>query len=441
MNEKSKRLPLIVRCLRAVLLYPCFLLIWSLCMLTMAGFRTEDQPLLLAAALFMPFIFFSAARVFAEQDKEGNAELAESGAEALWARIRVLLGSHLFWIDAGTVLGLFLILPAAAGFYHVDLVFLSGLSPWGARLMLYAVGVPLLFLLMLWARLSAWQKHLDDAPVFAQPGTAEKTGPDMAMDTLARAKWASNAVGASLVVPRDDVDTISAEGRAWLRREGGKKHFFLQLLWVLGIYAIGGFALFFAVPTFVSLWAILVKIGSIRWWLPAALILLVVGGFWLFYALRALHIRRKFLKNLRALCAEHGFTVEEMKRPYFSLFRYRDGINFILSANGKRYACKFFGSMRRHWDMYFHESGTLKIRRALRFRRVEFLCFTSEYSFAFESDLEKICIVAPVPKVISAGNDRWNRPIDTGTKVGDYRIFSSTGFLNALARDCVERDE
>ena len=64
-----------------------------------------------------------------------------------------------------------------------------------------------------------------------------------------------------------------------------------------------------------------------------------------------------------------------------------------------------------------------------------------EYDFNFESEHVKICIVAPVPNVISAGNEHWHRPIDTGTKVGDYRIFSSTGFLNALRRDCVEKDK
>ena len=90
--------------------------------------------------------------------------------------------------------------------------------------------------------------------------------------------------------------------------------------------------------------------------------------------------------------------------------------------------------------MYFHESGKLTTRRALRFRRVEFFRFSSEYEFDFDSKHERVCIVAPVPKVIYAGSGRWNRPIDTGTRVGKYRIFSSTGFLNALKRDCVEKD-
>lgn len=441
MEEWRKYIPLITRWFRAVMLYPCFLAVWALSMLTMGAFVIEELFISVAAAIWMPFVFFSVARIFAESDVEGNARFCATQESGFFTRARAVLTSRLFWIDAGAVLGLFLILPSAAGFYHVDLVLLSGFSGIAARLLLYAIGVPLLLALILLARLSAWQKYEDDAPVFAQPQGRERGGPDVMMDTVARGQWSAHGMGMPLTKPSDDVETLSAEGRAWLRREERRKHFFLQLLGVMLIYMAGGIGLYFAVPTLVSAWAVLAKIGSVRWWLPAMLLLAVIGGFWLFYALRALRIRRRFVKNLRALCAEYGFTLEWMNRPYFSLFRYRSGANFRLHANGRTYDCKFFGAMRRHWDMYFHESGTLKTRRAVRLRRVEMLCFTSEYDFAFDSEHVKICIVAPVPNTISAGNDRWHRPIDTGTKVGDYRIFSSTGFLNALRRDCVEKDK
>ena len=441
MEEWKKYLPIITRWFRAVMLYPCFLAIWALSMLTMGAFHIKEYAILLAAAIWMPFVFFSVARVFAESDGEGNAQLTATKTSGFFARVCVLLRTRLFWIDAGVVLLLFLILPSAAGFYHVDLVLLSGVSAGISRLLLCSIGLPLLFALMLLARLSAWQKYEDDAPVFAQPQGRERGGPDVMMDTVARGQWSAHGMGMPLTKPSDDVETLSAEGRAWLRREERKKHFFLQLLRVTAIYLFGGFALYVFVPILFSAWAVLAKIGSIRWWLPALLLLAVIGGFWLFFAFRALRIRRRFVKNLTRLCVEYGFTIEWMKRPYFSLFRYRSGANFRLHANGRVYDCKFFGAMRRHWDMYFHESGKLKTRRAVRLRRVEMFCFTSEYDFAFESEHVKVCIVAPVPKTISAGNDRWHRPIDTGTKVGDYRIFSSTGFLNALRRDCVEKDK
>ncbi|MBE6630333.1 MAG: hypothetical protein E7624_05730 [Ruminococcaceae bacterium] len=443
MEDWKKYLPVFMRYFRAFALYPVFLLIWAICMLTMAAFHVKELFVTVTAAIFMPFIFFSVSRVFAEQDDEGNAMLAATGAQGLWARVRAVLCTRVFWIDAGVVLALAALLPFEAGLYHVNAMLFSGLAlPRILRsLLLCAVALPLFLCLLLWARLSAWQKYMDDAPVFAQPTAPEKSGPDMVMDTMARGQWAAHSMGASMVVANDSVETISAEGRAWLRRENRKKSFFLQLLWVFGIYAFGGFGLYLFVPVLISFGAILVKIGTLRWWLPAALLLAVIGGFWLFAYLRAFRIRRRLFKNLHTVCREYGFTILKKKRPYASLLRYRDGANLTLCANGKTYDCKLFGATRRHWEMYFHENGTLQIRRAFRFRRVEFFTFTSEYDFGFESEHTKICIVAPVPKTISAGNDRWHRPIDTGTKVGEYRIFSSTGFLNALKRDCIERDK
>ena len=440
MEDWKKYIPVFLRCFRAVMLYPYFLLVWLLSMLTMGAFVSQEQVILAVAAIWMPFVFFSAARIFAESDEEGNLALASTGASGFFARLRVVLTSRVFWIDGGVVLGLFLILPTSAGFYHVRDVLFSGFSNTVARLFVCLVGVPLLFLLMLLARLSAWQKYEDGAPVFKQPDAPESRGPDMLTDTVARARWASNSIGGTMVVANDSVETLSPSGRAWLRREGQKKRFWVQLLLVALLYAFGGFGLVLVVPVLRSAWAILLKIGSVRWWLPLPLTLGVVGGFWLWYALRALRIRRRFIKNLKRLCREYGFTLERIKRPYSSLFFYREGANFRLHANAKTYDCKFFGAMRRHWEMYFREDGTLTTARALRFRRVEFLRFSSVYEFDFASEHKKICIVAPVPNVISAGCNSWNRPIDTGTRVGEYRIFSSTGFLNALRRDCVEKD-
>ena len=265
MDEWRKHLPVIIRWVRAALLYPCFLLIWALSMLTMGAFYIKEPFVGIAAAIWMPFVFFSVARVFAENDEEGNARLAATRTGGFFARARTVICSSLFWIDAGFVLGLFLILPAAAGFYHVHVVLFSDFSPVIARLFLCALGAPLLFALMLLARLSAWQKYEDDAPVFAQPNDREKTGPDMVMDTLARGQWAAHSMGAPMVLPRDDVETISAEGRAWLRREEHKKHILLQLLGVALLYLIGGFCLYLMAGTLLSAWKILVALGSLRW--------------------------------------------------------------------------------------------------------------------------------------------------------------------------------
>lgn len=439
MEDWRKYIPLYLRLVRGFFLYPCFLLIWACCMLTMSAFFTEAFYLHLTAALFTPFVFFSVARVFSEQDKAGIATYVQGGTEGIWQRALVVLRSRGFLIDLGFVLGSILLLPFEAGFYNLSRVLDAGraLSRFGIKGFVLLIALPLFSLLLLWARLSAWQKHADDTR--RHPGS-EQTGPDLMTDTIARARWGAHSMGQGFADVNTPTGTIDATGRAFLRREEDNKHLVLRLLGLLAIYAFGGFGILALYPVAISVFAILGKMTTIRWWLPIILLGGLIGGFWLWQLLRALRIRRRFFKNLKRLCREYGFHVEGMKRPYASLFRYRDGVNFTVYANGKGYDCKLFGALRRHFELFFDEKGTLRYRRTIRFRRVELLSFTSVYDFDFESAHKKICLVVPVPKVISAGNEQWNRPIDTGVRVGDYRIFSASGFLNALKRDCVEKD-
>ncbi len=429
-------IPLYLRLFRAFCLYPCFLLIWVLCMISATAFRTEERALLIAAAIAVPFILFSVLRVFSEKDITANRYFAASEAEGFFARARVVLSSRFFLIDLAFVAGFVLLLPFEAGFYHVALGLSPTLTRTATKLLVLAIALPLLFLLLLWARLSAWQNHLDRERTL--PGE-ERTAPDMIMATFAHARHHAHGASALSGV-NEPTGTIDAAGRAYLRRGNTVTPLLLQLLALLILYFIGGLGLFLFVPVLVSIWNILRAIGALRWWLPFLLLGILLCGFWIFHILRAMRIRRRLVKNLRKLCLEYGFQTEKPRRLYRSLLRHTDGPNLRVHANGKTYDIKLFGAIRRHWELFFDEHGTVRCTHALRFRRVEFLRFTTAYDFSFESDAVKICLVAPVPKTIYAGNDQWHRPIDTGMAVGGYRIFSSTGFLNALRRDCVERD-
>ncbi len=438
MENWRQYIPLYLRIFRAFWLYPCFLLIWALCTLAMGGFG-EDPYLNVAAACFMPLVYFSVVRVFSEADGAAIAQYRESGATGLLSRARVVVCSRSFLLDAGFVAAFLLILPFEAGFYNFGAILATAeLSRGAIKLIALAVGLPLFFLLSVWARLSAWQRSADKARAIPAP---EQSAPDMMMETLARGKWAAHNMGESFEGVNQPTGTIDAAGRQWLRRESfDKKRLLLQLLALLAIYTFGGFALYMVVPILVSAFLVLLEMGKLRWWLPVLLVAGTIAGFWLFHIFRAIRIRRNFIKNLKKLCREYGFRFEGLKRPYLSLFQYRDGVNFTVYANGKAYDCKFFSAMRRHWELFFDEKGKVYCRHALRFRRVELLCFTTEYDFSFDSEHAKICIVSPVPKVIYAGNDVWHRPIDTGMAVNGYRIFSSSGLLHALKRDCVEKD-
>ena len=437
MQEDWKRyIPLYLRIFRTVVLYPFFLLVWLFCNLAMTTFRTEYVYMFWLSAIFTYFIYFSVARVFFEGDAQTNTRFAESGAEGLWHRVRVVICSRAFFVDFAVAAFWLIVLPIEAGMYPLCVLW-GGLSRGGIKLLLLALNLPLFFLITLWARLSAWQNHVDGGR--SKLGEPQRSAPDMSMHTMARAAAMAGMGEESNTPVNEPTGTIDAAGRQWLRREIWNPTLPLKCLGLLGIYTVGGFGLYMVGPVLYSIWNGLLAVGSVRWWLPFAILAAIFVGFWLFWLLRAVYKRRQLFGRLKRLCREYGFRIERVKRPYASIFRYRDGANLRIHANKKTYDCKLFSAVRRHHEMFFDEKGFCRIRHTLRFRRVEFLSYTTQYEFAFESEHTKLCIVAPVPKVLYAGNEHFHRPIDTGMKVGDYRIFSTTGLLNALKRDCIEK--
>ncbi len=424
--------------MRFLLLYPTFALVNAACMLTQNVYKTADLPTLVVATVFSFLVLFSVARVFAENDLDTNRAFAETNATTLRERAPIVLRSRPFLAGLGIAVAFLLVLPLEASHYALTVLWFgeSGFSSFGARLAVVGASLPLTAFLLFWARLSAWQHYVDGMGVYLS-GEGQTTAP---IATHYQGSMLAHELGYDAPV-NEPTGTITAAGRAYLRREGKKPRLLpLRVLALLGIYGLGGILLRFALPVLIGTINIAGALHEIRWWIPLIILALLFGGFWGFFLLRALRIRRRFFKNLKVLCRENGYEVCGKRRLYLSLFRYHDGINFTIHANGKAYDCKLFGALRRHFELFFDEKGVCRSRHAFRFRRVEFFSYTTIYHFDFDSENHKICLVLPVPKEICAGNEHWNRPIDTGVRVGDYRIFNATGFLNALTRDCVERD-
>ena len=449
MDNENRTLTLFLRVMRALASYLVFLTVWLFCAFLFRPTHLSELPNVAVMghavrALMLPFIYFSVMRVFAEEDAVTNAALGVQNVTGLQARVRRLLRTPTCLIDVAAPLALAAILPVGAGYYQLAEALFGGLSLTGVtrKLLVLSVVLPSLFLLSLFARLSAWQKHTDGRGARGEV-RMEREGADipaMIAHTAGAHPYGGVRLGGTRGFAESDAARrISAAERGALR--GNKPTTLVwRLLALFGIYAVGGFALTYFVPIAISAWRILLLIGSLHWWLPVLLVLGIVALVVLFFLLRAVRIRRRLFKRLTATCREYGFSFTSPVRPYRSLLRLGDEVSFTVSANGKEYDCKLFAAIRRHYSLFFHESGTVYCTHSLRFRRVEFLCWTTEYRFDFKSEREKLCIVAPVPKVIYAGDDKWHRPIDTGMAVGGYRIFSTTGFIGALQRDCIERD-
>ena len=442
MEKWRDYIPIYLRFCRTILIYPCFLLVWVLCMFSLSAFYSEERSIHIAAVIVGVLVFFSVLRTFADHDVEVNGACAESGAKGIRARCGVLLHRPAVLCELISFLLFMLILPPEAGFYSFSAAF--GLEPTLSRFALkgivLAVYLPLFFLVALWARLSAWQKYVEEHSYLTLRG--EAAAPDLMSEVEARGTWLAHGMGEiGEEGMNPNVEGLGAEGRRWLRREESESNLIFKLLMVGAIYLFGGMALCLTVPVFVSAWNVLLAIGALRWWLPILLLAVLFGSVWALAALRALRIRRRLFKGLKNLAEECGFQIKAVKRPYSSLFRYRDGVNLQIIANEKTYDCQLFSAMRRHYEIFFSETGTVCCRRSVRFRRVELFSFTSQYQVEPTGENTRLCIVCPVPKIIYAGNEQWHRPIDTGERIGDYYVFTSTGVLNALRRNCIERDK
>ena len=171
--------------------------------------------------------------------------------------------------------------------------------------------------------------------------------------------------------------------------------------------------------------------------------------------LRVFFKRRKFLKKLKKFCQKNNYKLENESNMLKSAFKEYDGANFVINANGKRYACKLLASKNKANPMYFTENGELyevKVKSftflgnvrgmggaAANLGSINISKKATVSSFAFESEYPKLVIVNPIPVKIFAGHPDYSAAIDAGSKVGEYRIYNASGFMNAVERDCVER--
>ncbi len=156
------------------------------------------------------------------------------------------------------------------------------------------------------------------------------------------------------------------------------------------------------------------------------------------YLVRALLKRRGFIKNLVSLCEKDNAKLSKIEKPYLSVLFQREGINFSVEKSGRKYDCKFISGFFYNSPIIFSDKGDGICQHTLRIFRIELLHVRSRIDFAFEGDGEKILIVSPVPSNIYVSNENEKpRLADNGDAAGNYRIYSGTGFLNSLERDCI----
>ncbi len=428
----SNKMHLYLRVWRAVALYAVFAAVSAAACFFFIFFSYSftDRPLgdtLDRDMFFYPFLvqgvvlfFFlgSLIRTFAERDAVMRDELYE-GAENVGGfrqNAGAVLRSKFFWTEFAVLSLLPLLLPLECGFYPLTYALFSHatLSRAAQKALLLCIVLPLTFALLLWHHAGAfytWQ----EAEIAKRPdNTRQIAGP--------------------------------VAGTAAL--------YFICLLLIPPVLSALMLALSFLASVSLSL-------------VGAALLAAVLLGLLLRY-LRALRIRHKFMKNLRQRCEKCGFELSAVHRPYRSVLRPSDGVDFTVKAHGKTYSCKLLAGLSRGNAMALSPEGIaytvhvigLRIRpprsvyRTTYFMQgdarkmlggeswythMELFRFTTKTDFSFAGDGQRILIVNPVPYALYAGTEKHASPIDNGERVGAYKVFTGSAFLNALERNCVDK--
>ena len=362
-------------------------------------------------------LYYSVAHAFALGDAYGYAAFCQTD-DGRKPRMNDIFSSPVYYITlAATVLG-YAVFPLSFGFAHLQEL-LDFASVLGAVTEKILFGIPLLIVLpfvLALAHRSArrqWQRiH------------KERQNPALRDEKSGLIGFLKDKTGA-----------------------GGLISTMFMLLWLYPLGALAGAVLLFVLIPFI----LLLFEKPVSFLIGLAIIVGVIVLIVLPSYLRAFSKRRKLMRGLKKVCRRCGYELTVTGHPYMGLLRYHGHADFSVKVGEKQYDCKLLSSVLPGGKMVFGYDGRVTIYHYIRFfwaaramhmatmHTFEQSTFQTEMEYAFESDHQKVLVVAPVAAqtfIVSAGGGTL---IDTGAHIGDYRMFNTTGFLGALERDCLDR--
>lgn len=329
----------------------------------------------IAAVLALP-LFFSLVRAAAIYDESLLKKCSDSTPNPIGGSLSLLVHSIPFWIRFAAYATVYWILPFR--WFYASWERLFPIEEY--RLQVHLIGLPALFLLYLLAHLSAMRF------------------------------WRGE----------------KKAGAVWKR-----------LLILFLDYGIGGLLLRYAIPVFVSLTPLIRRLPVVEIIVAIVAFLLILSAYrWL----RAFRIRNRFFKGLRKLKAD-GSAISDVVHPYRSLLFPSGGESFHVQMDGKTYACKLIGGVRKNVPISFDEYGTATFHCSIRLFHFEVYQYRKTYAFSCEGDPDgkKIWILSPAPKKILTYEGEKAIELETGDRVGDYKLYTGSAFLNAIERRTLDR--
>jgi hypothetical protein len=232
-------------------------------------------------------------------------------------------------------------------------------------------------------------------------------------------------------------------------------------------YYVGSMGVMFFIP---ALFMSIAPLWSLLFEKFVFIALLLAIFFPLIYRnLKALRKRRKFIKGLKKLCREKKYKLSEIRSPYKSLFSLCEGESFSVRIMHKTYSCKMISCKKRGTPIYITPDGRATYLVKVRFLKLVLFSYTKSFSFDYEAEGKKILIINPVPQRILLprtefedmmdeqvvgvvrtsrrlyyseipGKSTQSYELDNGDIVGKFEIYTASAFINALERDCIDKD-
>ncbi len=201
-------------------------------------------------------------------------------------------------------------------------------------------------------------------------------------------------------------------------------------------YIFGAYFLTVAIPGIINLWPMLRQLLSVELIIIIVILLLLPS---VYRIIRAWRKRQSFIKELKKTCAAKEISLSEIHTPYRSIFRLNDGENFHIVSKGKKYSCKLICGFKRRVPLAIYKSGILSFLHRIRFRGVTFLQYEVRHTIAYETDCQKLLIINPTPKKVFMAQEPKMTEIDNGQTIGEYKIFTASGFFRALEMDVLDK--
>ena len=149
--------------------------------------------------------------------------------------------------------------------------------------------------------------------------------------------------------------------------------------------------------------------------------------------------RIAFIKNLKSTCKEENIDVPKIKNKFSFVFLRRKDSNFTLEVNEKKYDCKFIASRKKGVSIILDDEGNGLYVHTFSVSGAVLGQYHTRFKYGFESDNNKVLIICPRPQEISAADGAGLHQVDSGDKIGDYKLFSADGFIRSIELNTLEK--